>query len=82
MMKSTLYKNSYPPDFVDKCIKNFLDIILTQKVILSTVPKKDLMIVLRYLDIFSLQILTRINGVMKKNSPIAILELCSRVSAS
>ena len=69
MMKSALYKNSYPPDFVEKCIKNFLDIILTQKVIVSTVPKKDLMIVLRYLDMFSLQILTRINGVMKKKLP-------------
>ena len=46
ILKSILYKNNYPRDFVDKCIKNFLDRVLTQKIVVSTVPKKDLMIVL------------------------------------
>ena len=45
-------KNSYPRDFVDKCIKEFLDRVLTRKVVGSTVPKKDLMIVLPYLGRF------------------------------
>ena len=42
MLKSILYENSYPRDFVDKCIKEFLERLLTQKVIVSIVPKKRL----------------------------------------
>ena len=64
-MKGILYKNSYPRDLVDKCIKKILDKVLTQKVVVSTVTKKDLMIVLPYLGKLSLQIRTRINRVMK-----------------
>ena len=69
ILKGILYKNSYPRDFVYKRIKNFLDKVLTQKVVVSTVPKKDLMIVLPYLGKLSLQIRTRINGVMKSKLP-------------
>ena len=69
ILKGILYKNSYPRDFVYKRIKNFLDRVLTQKVVVSTVPKKDLMIVLPYLGKLSLQIRTRINRVMKNKLP-------------
>ena len=65
ILKGILYKNSYPRDFVDKCIKEFLDRVLTRKIVVSTVPKKDLMIVLPYLGKLSLQIRTRINRVMR-----------------
>ena len=82
ILKSIWYKNSYPRDFVDKCIKKILDRVLTQKVVVTTVPKKDLMIVLPYLGKVSLQIRTRINRVMKNRLPHAIFELYSRVSAS
>ena len=69
ILKGILYKNSYPRDFVDKCIKKFLDKVLKQKVVASTVPTKDLMIVLPYLGKLSLQIRTRINRVMKNKLP-------------
>ena len=69
ILKGILYKNSYPSDFVEKCIKKFLDKVLTQKVVVSTLPKKDLMIVLPYLGNLSLQIRTRINRVMKNKLP-------------
>ena len=65
ILKIILYKISYPRDFVDKCIKKVLDRVLTQKVVVGTVPKKDLMIVLPYLGKLSLQIYTRINSAMK-----------------
>ena len=82
-----LYKNSYPRDFVDKCIKNFLDKALKQKVVVSTVPKKDLMIVLPYLGKLSLQIRTRINRVMKNILPhcnfrIAFQSKCKLINLS
>ena len=50
-----------------------LDKVLTQQVVVSTVPKQDLMIVLPYLGKFSLQIHTRLNRVMKKTSPLQFL---------
>ena len=34
ILKSILYKNSYPCDFVDKYIKEFLDRVLTRKIVL------------------------------------------------
>ena len=40
ILKNILYKNSYPRDFIDKCTKEFLDRVLMQKVVVSTVPKK------------------------------------------
>ena len=65
ILKSILYKNSYPRDFVDKCIKQFLERVLTRKVIGSTVPIKDMMITLTFMAKLSLQICTRFNRVMK-----------------
>ena len=45
-LKSILYKNSYPRGLIDKCIKEFLDKMLALKPVLSTIPKKDLLIAL------------------------------------
>ena len=75
ILKGILYKNSYPSDFVDKCIKEFLDRVLTRKVAASTVPKKDFMIVLPYLGKLSLQIRTRINRVMRNKLPHCSLRI-------
>ena len=52
ILKSIFHKNSYPRDFVGKCIKKFLGRVLTPKIVTSSVPKKDLMIVLPYLGKF------------------------------
>ena len=62
--KTNFSINNYPLDFADKCIKEFFDRVLTGKVV-STVSKKDLMIVLPYLGKLSLQIRTRINHIRK-----------------
>ena len=45
-LESILYKTSFPPDLVDKCIKEFLNKILATKTIVSTLPKKDLAVAL------------------------------------
>ena len=68
-LKSILYKNSYPRDLVDKCIKEFLDKILAPKPVVSTVPKKNLVIALPYLGKLSHQIRTRINRIMENRLP-------------
>ena len=54
---------------VDKCIKEFLDKILAPKPVVSTVPKKNLVIGLPYLGKLSLQIRTRIYCIMKNKFP-------------
>ena len=68
-LKSILYKNSYPRDLIDKCIKEFLEKIPTPKPVVSRVPKKQLIITLPYLGKLSLQICTRINRIMKNKLP-------------
>ena len=68
-LKSILYKNSYQRDLIDKCIKKFLDKILTPKPVTITVPKKDIIMALPYLSKLSLQIRTRINCIMKNKLP-------------
>ena len=65
ILKNILCKNSYPLDFADKCIKEFLDRVLTPKNVVSIVPKKNLMIVPPYFGKHSLQIRTRVNRVNK-----------------
>ena len=68
-LKSILYKNSYPRNLFCKCIKDFLDTILAPKPIVSTLPKKNLVVALSYLSKLSLQIRTRINCIMKNKLP-------------
>ena len=63
------YFKNYPHDFVVKCIKDFLDRVLMPKIVVSTVPKRDLMIVLPYLSKLPLQNRTRINRVMRNKLP-------------
>ena len=54
---------------IDKCVKEFVDKILTPKPVVSTVPKKQLIIALPYLGKLSLQMRTRINRIMKNKLP-------------
>ena len=54
---------------IDKCIKEFLDKILTPKPVIRTVPKKQLIITLPHLRKLSLQIRTRIKCIMKNKLP-------------
>ena len=86
ILKSILYRNSYPCNFVEKCRKEFLDRVLTRKVVVSTMPKKDLIIVLPYLGKRLLQIRTIINRVMKNklhhfNFRIAFQTKCKLVNS-
>ena len=81
-LKNILCKNSYPCDHVDEYINKILHRVLTLKVVVSTVPKKDLMTVLPYLGKRSLQIRTRINRAIKNKFPYCNFELQSRLSES
>ena len=67
-------------------MKKSLDRILIQKVAVSAVPKKDLMIILPYLGKLSLQIRVRINRAMKNkllhwNFRIAFQSKCKLINS-
>ena len=49
--------------------KIIIEKIINAKIVVSTVPNKDLIIVAPYLDKLSLQICTKINRVMKNELP-------------
>ena len=65
-MESIFSKHCYPRDLIEKCIKGFLDKILALKTIVSTIPRKYLVIARPYLGKSSLEICIRINCIMKK----------------
>ena len=82
--KKIFLRNGYPSDFIDACIKKFLDKIFTKKVKPCTVPKMEYFIVLPYLGPLSNRIQKRIKTVFQKVLPWAKINLTfktqSRVS--
>ena len=49
-------KNNYPPNFIDSCIKSFLNKLYTPKVIVQNVPKRNVFDKLSFLESTSFQI--------------------------
>ena len=73
-VKNIFKKNGYPISFIDRCIKTFLDKLHTRKIVVTTVEKKNL-IVLPYLGIISDQILTKLFKIISKVFHVANLTL-------
>lgn len=65
ILKCIVYKNNYPSDFVQECIKDFLDRVPRSKIVVSIVPKEDFMVVLPFLGNLLLQFCVRIDCVMR-----------------
>ena len=55
-LKTILMKNDYPPNFIDLCIKSFLNKLYKPKGIVQNVPKVNLFIKLQFLGSASFQI--------------------------
>ena len=55
-LKNILIKNNYPLNFIDSCIKSFLNKIYTPKVIFLNVPKRNVFVKLPFLGSTSVQI--------------------------
>ena len=49
-------KNNYPPNFIDSCIKSFLNKFYTPKAIVQNVPKRNVFVKLSFLGSTSFQI--------------------------
>ena len=54
---------------IDQCIKNFCDKLYVRKQIVPTAPKKELLVVLPYLETFSLNLRKRLYKLVSKSLP-------------
>ena len=55
-LKTILIKNNYPLNFIDSCIKQFLNKLYTPKVVVQNVPKRNAFVKLPFLRSTSFQI--------------------------
>ena len=55
-LKTILIKNNYPLNFIDSCIKSFLNKLYTRKVVVPNVPKRNVFVKLPVLGSTSFQI--------------------------
>ena len=73
-LKEILRRNVYPEKVLDRCIKNFLNKLHLTKVVELTTDRKELILVLPYLE-QSFEIQNRIQCCLKKNAPIFNLKV-------
>ena len=66
-LKSILKHNNYPQNFVNRCIKKFLNKLFIKKDINSMVPKRELTFVLPYLGKFSFDLRTRLRQTIERD---------------
>ena len=74
-IKEIFRKIGYPKQFIDRCIKTFFDKLYTFKPIVSTVEKKNLLLVLPYLGIVSQQIHKKLYKTIKDIIPCCKINL-------
>ena len=59
-LKDIFKINTYPSNFIDKCVKTFLDKIFIEKKVFSVAQKKELVCVLLFIGKKSLQLRSRL----------------------
>ena len=74
-LKKTLHENAYPTTFIDKCVGKFVNNILIQKPVFTTVPKLELRIVLPYLGNISSITKKRLNRCISKRLKFCKLQM-------
>ena len=74
-LKTILIKNNYPLNFIDSCIKSFLNKLYTPKVVVPNVPKRNVFVKLPFLGSTSFQIRKKVAAMPPiKERPNAILK--------
>ena len=74
-LKEIFKRNRYPNDFVDLCIKKFLDKLYITKKMYQTVEKKQLMIILPFLGHLSFETRNRLNSCIRNQLPSCLLRI-------
>ena len=60
-LKDIFKRNGYPSNFIDKCVKTFLDKIFIEKKVFSVAQKKELVCVLPFIGKKSLQLISKVH---------------------
>ena len=71
-LKDIFKRNGYPSNFIDKCVKTFLDKIFIEKKVFSVAQKKELVCVLPFIGKKSLQLRSQLVKSIQQN-----LKFCS-----
>ena len=77
-LKSILKHNSYPHNFVNHCIKKFLNKLFVQRGLNFMIPKRELICVLPYLGKASIDLRTRLRRTIERNLPFCKLKIIFR----
>ena len=77
-LKSVFKSNGYPKNFIDSCIKQFLDKLFVKNKVSLTVPKLQLVCVLPYTGKSSLDLRARLRRMIEKNIPLCKLNVVFR----
>ena len=74
-LKQILKLNGYPTQFIDRCIKQFLQKLYVTKAIQDTVNKKQLLIVLPFLGVQSFLVRKRLQSCIRNTIPYCSLRI-------
>ena len=77
-LKSIFKHNNYPKNFVNQCIKKFLNKLFIKKDLNFMVPKRELTFVLPYLGKLSFDLRTRLRQSIERDLPYCKLKIISR----
>ena len=76
--KSILKHNSYPRNLVNHCIEKFLNKLFVQRDLNFTVPKRELICFLPYLDQVSFDLRIKLRRTIERNLPFCKLKMIFR----
>ena len=77
-LKSIFKHNNYPKNFVNQCIKKFLNKLFIKKDLNLMVPKRELTFVLPYSDKLSFDLRTRLRQTIERDLPYCKLKIIFR----
>ena len=77
-LKSIFKHKNYPQNFVNQCIKKFLNKLFIKKDLNFMVPKRELTFVLPYLGKLSFDLRTRLRQSIERDLPYSKLKILSR----
>ena len=77
-LRNILLRNGYPSRMVERCLKCFLDKLYSPKEVVTTVPRKEVLLVLPFLGKVSLQVRTRLERLFSNSLPSCKLRIVFR----
>ena len=80
-LKTIFRRNGYPSKFVDRCIFNFFNKVFEKRALLTTVPKKEFLVVMPYLGSTSCRMKNALTRSFRKLLPFSKLKFVFKSSS-